>query len=186
VSEPLNELVVQRVNDLGSTSWSGTTYRHTSAGRDPLSGVGARMLGGRWNPRDGFPTIYLADPLRTGMLELDRLAEASGTTPQRLISRGYELHTVQVTDLSVLDLRTEAALAAVGLNFDDIADDDRTACQAVGQAAWFLELQGVIAPSASGEGHVLAVFENRAHAGQLTVAATAPLDQATYDAARAA
>jgi RES domain-containing protein len=186
VSEPLNELVVQRVNDLGSTSWSGTTYRHTSAGRDPLSGVGARMFGGRWNPRDAFPTIYLAHPLRTGMLELDRLAEASGTTPQRLISRGYEVHTIQVAELSVLDLRTEAALAAVGLNLDDIADDDWTACQTVGQAAWFLELQGVLAPSASGEGHVLAVFENRAHAGQLTVTATATLDLATYDAARGA
>ena len=142
------------------------------------------MFGGRWNPPDLFPTIYLAEPLRTGMLELDRLAEASGTTAQRLISRGYELHTIQVLDLSVLDLRTESALAAVGLNHDDIADDDRTACQSVGQAAWFLQMQGVLAPSASGEGHVLAVFENRTHPGQLTVAATTPLDLATYDTAR--
>lgn len=142
------------------------------------------MFGGRWNPRHAFPTIYLADPLRAGMLELDRLAEASGTTPQRLISRGYELHTIQIADLSVLDLRTEDALAAVGLNLDDIADDDWTACQTVGHAAWFLELQGVLAPSASGEGHVLAVFENRTHAGQLAVVATVPLDLATYEAAR--
>jgi RES domain-containing protein len=120
------------------------------------------------------------------MLELDRLAQASGTTPQRLISRGFELHTIQITELSILDLRTEAALAAVGLRLDDIADDDWTGCQSVGQAAWFLEMQGILAPSATGEGQVLAVFENRGRPGQLTVTVTAVLELATYEAGRRA
>ncbi|MGH2824591.1 MAG: RES domain-containing protein, partial [Thermoleophilaceae bacterium] len=28
--------------------------------RHPLSGAGARSLGGRWNPRESFATLYLA------------------------------------------------------------------------------------------------------------------------------
>jgi len=57
----------------------------------------------------------------------------------------------------------------VGLSVDDIADDDWTACQAVGQAAYFLGHDGLIAPSATGQGLVIAVFESRLAHGQLTV-----------------
>ncbi len=65
----------------------------------------------------------------------------------------------------------------------DVADDDWTACQAVGHAAWFLGLDGVLAPSASGRGHVLAAFETRA-ALSLTVAASTALTPDRLEALR--
>lgn len=181
---PLDEEVVQRVNDLGSSLWSGVAHRHTSAGRDPLSGVGARLNGGRWNPRDLCSTVYLAQPLRACLAELDRLAEASGTTTTQLLRAPRALHTVEVKQAPLLDLRTENALGYVGLSLDDIRDDDWTACQAVGHAAYFLEMAGVVAPSATGEGLVIALFETRIAPEQLLVAGSVRLDAATYDAGR--
>lgn len=80
----LSEDLVQRVNDLGSTSWSGTTYRHVSGRRDPLSGDGARQFGGRWN-QPGFAAIYLALPVGTWLAEMDRLAQSQGVAAADLL-----------------------------------------------------------------------------------------------------
>ena len=181
---PLDEEVVQRVNDLGSSLWSGETHRHTVAGRDPLSGVGARLNGGRWNPRDLCSTLYLAQPLRACLAELDRLAEASGTTTSQLLRASRALHTVRVTDAPLLDLREESALTYVGLSLDDIRDPDWTACQTVGHAAYFLEMAGIVAPSATGEGLVVAIFETRVAPEQVVVTKTVALDEATYETGR--
>jgi RES domain-containing protein len=180
VTDELDEAAVERVNELGGTAWSGRTYRYAKHGRDPLSGVGARMNGGRWNPRDVFPAIYLAQPRTTSLRELDRAAAAAGIAPLVLLQAAYDLHTVEVKELLVLDLREPEALRHVGLTTEDILDDDRTACQAVGHAAWFLDLEGVVAPSASGEGVVVTAFEMRLRPGTLHVAASVPLDAVEY------
>lgn len=170
----LDEELVQCVDELGSTAWTSATHRYTAARRDPLSGAGARLFGGRWNPKDIFATIYLARPLAACLGEVERTAESQGTTPNVLLRAAYTLHKVAVTDLPVLDLREERALAHVGLTLADIDDPDWTACQAVGNAAWFLGLGGVLAPSATGEGVVLAAFETRI-AGHLNVATSESL-----------
>jgi len=177
----LDEDLVQRVNDLGTTSWSGTCYRHVSGRRDPLSGVGARLLGGRWN-QPGVSTIYLALPVGACLAELDRLAESQTVTAEDLLraAPGRTLNTLRVRALEVLDLREPAARAQVGLELDDITDDDWTACQAVGESANFLQLGGVLAPSATGVGLVLAVYEARVAPGQLTLEETKPLTDTLY------
>ena len=180
MSAPLYEAVVQRVNDLGPSTWSGTVYRYTNAVYEPLSGEGAYRFGGRWNPRRVFPTIYLAEPLQACMREFGRAAQAAAIEPAAMIRRGFVVHTITVADLPVLDLRSSDALAFVGLSLEDIADDDWSACQAVGHAAWFLEFGAVFAPSATGDGHVLAAFEGRLQPGQLTVSESRPLDEETY------
>ncbi len=180
MSAPLEEDVVQRVNDLGATTWSGTTHRYTTTGRDPRSGTGARLFGGRWNPRDAFPTIYLAQPAAASIAELDRTAAVSGIGVPGMIRKGITLHMLCVREMQVLDLREPSALHQVGLDLEDISDDDRTACQAVGHAAYFLDFDGVLAPSATGTGLVLAAFETRLHPEQLTVEQSEPLTEELY------
>ncbi|WEG08921.1 RES domain-containing protein [Microbacterium horticulturae] len=180
----LDEELVQHVDQLGSAGWTSTTHRYTAARRDPLSGAGARLFGGRWNPKDIFATIYLAQPLAACLGEVERTAKSQSTTPDVLLRASYTLHEINVTNLPVLDLRDEHALAHVGLTLADISDPDWTACQAVGNAAWFLGLGGVLAPSATEEGVVLAAFEARI-VGHLTVAKSEPLTPELFETLRA-
>lgn len=160
----LDDELVQRIDQLGATDWSGTTHRYTTARRDPLSGAGARLNGGRWNPPDIFATVYLGTPLTATIGELERLASSQGSSADRMLSVPYLLHEIAVANLSVLDLRNTDAFDRLGLTEGDVSDEDWTACQAVGHAAWFLGLGGVLAPSASGSGFVLAAFETQAAA----------------------
>jgi RES domain-containing protein len=87
------------------------------------------------------------------------------------------LHTVIVTELVVLDLTTEGALAAVGLALPDLSGP-WPPCQAVGAAAHFLRLGGVLAPSATSNGVVIAVFESHVVPGQLELDSTELIDPA--------
>ncbi len=174
MSPDLDEAVVEQVERLGTVPWSGTVHRCVSSARDPLSGEGARLNGGRWNPRGLFPTIYLAEPFSTCVEEMRRTAEAAGMTLDRLIARGYTANTIVVQDLDVLDLRDDTALQQVGLERSDLTGRDWSACQSVGHASWFLAQSGLIAPSATGQGVVLAAFEERFDPGQVTLTASKP------------
>lgn len=141
---------------------------------------GARLYGGRWSPRGVFAAIYLAQPLSTCLAELERQSDAANLPVLARIARGVDLHTLAATDIRVLDLREVDALDHVGLSTQDIVDEDWTACQAVGHAAYFLDHDGLLAPSASGTGLVVTVFETRLGPGQLVLQRTEPLTEKLY------
>lgn len=180
MSGELDENLVERIDELERRKISGEYHRYTGARRDPLSGAGARAHGGRWNPRDICATIYLATPREACAGEARRAAQALATTPEVMLQAPFLLHTVLATDIAVLDLAGPDALERVGLTITDLTDDDWTACQSVGHAAWFLGFQGILAPSASGTGVVLAAFEGRLGLDQLTVARSEPFTPDLY------
>jgi len=86
-----------------------------------------------------------------------------------------DLHVIELSDVQVLDLTGEGSLRRVGLSMDDVQSDDRAACQAVGEAAHYLAMQGILAPSATSAGIVLALFQPALKRGQLRVLETQPL-----------
>ncbi|SIN53623.1 Uncharacterized conserved protein [Mycobacteroides abscessus subsp. abscessus] len=180
MSDALDENLVQRIDARGTVQWSGTCARYTAAHRDPLSGEGARRFGGRWNPPLLFSAIYLADSAQACMVEVERAAQASSTTAEQLLEASYRLHTIEAINLAVLDLTTPEAREAVGLEDDDIFGDDWAACQAVGHAAWFLHVQGVLVPAAGGVGLVITAYEQRTRPGQLHVSNSEDLTPSRY------
>ena len=160
MSNGVDEQLLDAINAIGPTTWSGRLFRYTTARRDPLSGEGARLHGGRWNPPDLFPVIYLAVPEATCMRELEKAAADNHIDVATQLQVPFRLHTIRVEDIPVLDLRNGDTQAILGLEPSDFAGP-WDACQPIGHAAWFLEFAGVLAPSATGAGLTLALFEHR-------------------------
>lgn len=177
----------------GSSSVS--THAEQLSGRKRATGIPARTVtpcpvraradSEAWNPPLLFPAIYLADSAQACMVEVERAAQAASTTAEKMLEAAYRLHTIDVTDLAVLDLTTPQAREAVGLENDDIYGDDWSGCQAVGHAAWFLHMQGVLVPAAGGVGLVVTAYEQRTRPGQLQLRQSVDLTPALYQELRA-
>lgn len=148
--------LIARVDALPATPYSGEAFRHQPPGYNPLSGRGARIQGGRWNPPDSFPVLYLGLDRQTVTNEFLRLARRSRRDPEDFPPRVLYRYDLDLTN--VLDLRGPDALDAVGLWPSKITGDDLRPCQDVGDAARHAGREGILAPSAAGAGVVLAAF----------------------------
>jgi RES domain-containing protein len=151
--------VVAALDLLSATTFEGETYRHVSVGRPALSGEGARLVGGRWNPPGSFAVLYLALDIPTAIAEFARLATKQGRAGEDFLPR--DLFTYETRLQHVVDLRISDNANAVHLDATSIAADDLTACQLVGEAAHHAGFEGVLAPSATGSGDALAIFLDR-------------------------
>ncbi len=167
----------QTLDEIGTLTIDGVFYRHTAPKREPLSGMGSHAFGGRWNP-PGTETLYLARPLRTCRAEFDRLALTQPEGARSLLPRS--VHTIAVTGLSIVDLTDTRSLNLLGLSMDSIKRDNWGMFQAVGNAADTLGMGGLLVPSASGVGEVLAVFVRHAHRGEIAVVRTLEVDDGEW------
>lgn len=148
--------LIARVDALPATPYSGEAFRHQPPGYNPLSGRGARIQGGRWNPPDSFPVLYLGLDRETVTNEFLRLARRSRRDPEDFLPRVLYRYDLDLTN--VLDLREPDALDAVDLTPSLVASDDLRTCQDAGDAARRAGREGILAPSAAGPGVVLALF----------------------------
>lgn len=155
----INKHLLARVEAVEPPAYRGKAFRHLAQDRNPLSGSGARTVGGRWNPPESFPTLYLALDRETTIREFYRLAERQGRLPQDFLPR--RMYTYDVTLTAVLDLRQAATVEALGVPASSLVGDAITQTQQIGDCAHHLGLEGILAPSAAGDGTVLAVFFDR-------------------------
>lgn len=146
----------------------GLFQRHSSPRVTALSGSPA---GGRWGPAGAFPVLYVGRPTSSVTIEAYRhlVDDVEGMTGDKVGPR--TLWTCQVAVTNVLDLREASSREAVALTLNDLSGpiDDYDKCQRVAQAAYQLQLHGIIAPAAGGNGETLALFEHHLPANELPV-----------------
>jgi RES domain-containing protein len=150
-----------RIRSVGFRGLSATAFRHVAAGADPRSGLGAKIHGGRWNPPDSWPTVYLGFSRATVRGEWKRAASRQGLTLEDFLPR--DLYEFDLELAAVLDLRDPAARKSVDVSDQALRVTGQAFCRRIGTAAYRLGAEGVAAPSATGEGDVVAVFLDRLH-----------------------
>ena len=144
----------------GTTTVAGEFFRHVSLNvDDPLSGS---SYGGRWGPEGTFPVLYLGRPLEAVVGEAYRhlVDPTEGMTGARV--RPRRLVSCEVVVSKVLDLRDTSNVELVGLSQSDLVSPvgQYARCQRIAKAAHQLSLRGIIAPSATGFGETLALFDH--------------------------
>ena len=93
--------------------FKGKLYRAINPvfAREPLSGRGAELYGGRFNPK-GMPALYLSLSIMTAIREANQVGNLQPTT---LVSYDAEIE-------NVFDTRDAAALKAEDFSSADLAD----------------------------------------------------------------
>ncbi|MGH2573280.1 MAG: RES family NAD+ phosphorylase [Actinomycetota bacterium] len=167
--EPPDPRLISLIDELPRVPLIGEAFRHLGPGYPPASGEGARIQGGRWNPPDSFPVLYLALQRETVIAELYRRAEREAVPPANLLPRHLYRYQVQLHE--VLDLTVQMAAETLGLSAEMIRGVDPSPSQAAGNAAHYAGFEGLRAPSATGIGEVLAVFSSRLAAGSAVLPA---------------
>ena len=147
----------------------GVWYRcvETSYAHEIVSGEGARLHGGRWNPRDSFCTVYLSDRPETALEEYLARARRMKWPDHKsmpMVMAGVEVSASQVLDLRISDVATvlEPFLQAEPQHWRAIQAGGESVSQSIGRAARECRLQGLLAESQQVEdGLNLVLFPDR-------------------------
>lgn len=135
---------------------------------DPLDPTFAQTAGGRWNPPDSWPTLYLSEDVHTARLNLAAFIAGWPYRPEDLDEEAAPHLAVASLprNQTVADVHTPAGVAAVGLPSTYPLDAagmlvPHEACQPIGAEVKAAGLRGVRCRSAQtpqGAGRELAWF----------------------------
>lgn len=145
--------LLDTIEGFGTAKFSGEVYRHVVASRDPLA---PSRAGGRWGPPGEFGVLYTAMRANIARAELAYLLSQSSNPP----TTERRLWRIRLDISGVLDLTDPARLRALDIDPDDFAGAG-AACARVGQAANYIGVKGLLAPSARASGaNAMVLFDN--------------------------
>jgi RES domain-containing protein len=164
-----------------SEAFCGETWRVTAKGRDPLRGSAA---GGRWSPPGEFEVLYTNLARAGALAEIGYRLSLEPVWPSRV---EHEIHRIATRTNTTLRFADIGSLSPFGVDAQRYTGFDYEATQAIAAAAFFLDFDGLIVPSARSTELNLVIFMEKLDASErLQVAASDPVDWAAWRAQRTA
>ena len=170
--------VLDALEGIEPLHFDSSVWRVTRAGRDPVRGSAAY---GRWSPGGTVEVLYTSLERDGALAEIGFRLSLEPVWPSRI---HHQVHRIRVQTTQTLKFANVAALAAFGVDITRYESFDYTATQALAAAAHFMELDGLLVPSARHSSHNLIVFMDRDAAGSLEVVESSPVDWPLWRARR--
>jgi hypothetical protein len=137
--------------------FAGKIWRVTQKGRDPLRGSAAN---GRWSPSGGeFEVLYMSLERAGALAEIGYRLSLEPVWPSRI---EHEVHRIEVETERTLRFASLESLAPLGVEIARYHTFEYQATQAIASAAYFLEFDSLIVPSARFPCENLVIFTERA------------------------
>lgn len=160
------EIRLELIATAPKAAYLGEAFRHMAARWDsPMSGEGARIRGGRFNPPDSFPVLYLCTTRPCTVAELRQLGRRQLIGVEGLLPR--VLYRYEVSLDLVLDLTSETSLEHLGVTEQQVTGSDLTIPRQIGESAHATGSQAIKAHSATGVDQVIAVFPESLGSGRI-------------------
>lgn len=160
------EIPPEQVATAPHVTYVGEAFRHMAARwDDPLSSEGARIRGGRFNPPDSFPVLYLCTTRPCTVAELRHLGRRQLIGVEGLLPR--VLYRYEVSLDRMLDLTSAATLEHLGITEQQVTGSDLSIPRQIGELAHATGSQAIRAPSSTGVDQIIAVFPESLGSGRL-------------------
>jgi hypothetical protein len=146
-------------------------WRVARKGRDPLAGSSAN---GRWGAAGELEVLYASEARDGALAEVGYRLSLEPVWPSRI---QHQIHVLAVKTERLLRLVDMRELEKLGVDISHYEMFDYSATQAVAAAAYFLEFDGLLVPSARFACNNLAVFVDRVVSpGQLQLVSSEEVD----------
>ena len=146
--------ILDALEAIGPQSLETVVWRVAWATRGPLAGGTG---GGRWHPPNDFEALY------TSLAEDAALAEAYHHLSKAPVfsTAHVKMNRLRVAAENVLVFKDLEELGPLGVDPESFRRGDYTRSREIGSAARFLDLEGLVVPSARWPGSNLVLFLDR-------------------------
>lgn len=169
--------LLDALETLPSEAFSGETWRVTAKGRDALRGSTA---GGRWSPPGEFEVLYTSLARAGALAEIGYRLSLEPVWPSRI---EHEIHRITARIDSSLRFADVGSLSSFGVDVRRYASFDYSVTQAIAAAAFFLDFDGLIVPSARSTDLNLVIFTEKPDIGErLKLETSEPVDWSAWRA----
>lgn len=141
--------------DVPGKPFSGIVWRIARTGRDPLKGS---TLNGRWSGSGEFSVLYTSCERDGALAEIGYRLSLEPVWPSRV---DHTIHELAAECSNVLDLGEVAHLAKLGVNTEKYQQFDYSITSKISAAAFFLEFDAILVPSARFPCKNLVVYNER-------------------------
>ena len=151
---PRDPALLDALDSFHKVPYTGETWRVVRAGRDPLQGSAP---GGRWDPTS-FDVLYTSLAPDGAVAEVHFHLSRQPVFPSRLRHR---LHRIKVRTEKTLRLPDLKAMIPLGVDPARYREILYEPTQAIGDAAYFLGFDSIIAPNARWSCNNLILFTDQ-------------------------
>jgi hypothetical protein len=141
-------------------AFSGEVWRITAKGRDAVRGSTAA---GRWSPPGEFEVLYTSLTQAGALAEIGYRLSLEPVWPSLL---QHEIHRITAQTSNSLRFADVSSLSSFGVDARRYTGFDYAVTQAIAAAAFFLDFDGLIVPSARSAALNLVVFTEKLDGSQ--------------------